>query len=107
MNISFETNEKINTILEKINTLEEKVSNEKKWLSVSETAKYISYSEESIRKLIRSGEFVQGVHFHKKIKKLIFNRYELDKWIEGESPKTITNLNIDKTIEEIISSIRK
>jgi len=107
MYISFEIHEKINTILEKVNTLEEKVSNEKKWLSVSETANYISYSQESIRKLIRSGEFIQGVHFHKKIKKLIFNKYELDKWIEGESHKTITNLNIDETIEEIISSIRK
>lgn len=107
MYISLETHEKINTILDKLNILEEKVSSEKKWLSVHETAKYISYSEESVRKMIKSGEFIQGIHFHKKIKKLIFSKNELDKWIEGESPKTQTNLNIDETIEEIISSIRK
>ncbi len=80
MDLKFENLEKIDLVLEKINDLEQKISIDKRWLNVSETAKYLGYSKDHIHKL-KSEYFLEGVHFHKKAGRILFDKLELDKWV--------------------------
>lgn len=96
---------KLKEIDKKLSMLINMVGVEKQWLNTSEAAYYTGYSEESIYKMVKSGVFVQGIHYYKKIKKLIFNKNELDKWVVSENPINNSDFNVDKTIEDILSDI--
>lgn len=80
MNISFENLEKINTIIDKLNSIEQKISSEKRWFNVSETANYLGYSKDHIHKL-KNDCFIEGIHYHKKVGRLLFDRVKLDEWV--------------------------
>lgn len=92
-------------INKKLSKLISMVGVDKQWLNTSETSHYIGYSEDSIYTMVKRGEFVQGVHYHKKRKKLIFNKSELDKWVVSDNPFNNSDFNVDKTIEDILSEI--
>lgn len=105
MKNKFEYLEILPIVLEKITQIEKKINGEIQWLDINEASKHTGYSKESIRNMIKSGEFIKGIHFHQKIKKLIFNKYELDKWIMNDTSKNYIDFNLDEKIEEILSSI--
>jgi len=104
MNLELENQKRLDEIIKKLTSIENQVIDQN-WLDLSDAAKYICYSKESIRKMIKSGEFINGIHYYKRIKKLIFDKKELDKWVKSKAPKNAVNLNIDETIENILSSI--
>ena len=92
---------------QQINKLIEVAGTPKQWLNTSEAAHYLGYSKESIHKMVKSGEFRRGIHYHKKIKRLLFNKIEIDKWVMSDEPVNSISYNedIDKTIDDILSSI--
>ena len=100
-------NSQSSNIENKLSLLIELVGTPKQWLNTSEVAHYMGYSKESIHKMVKSGEFKKGIHYHKKIKRLLFNKIEIDKWVMSDTPinSNSYNMNIDKTIEDILSSI--
>ena len=56
---------------------------EKRWLSTAEVALYTGYSEDAIRSMVKSGEFIFDIHYYKPAKKLMFDKNEIDRWIMG------------------------
>ena len=92
---------------QQINKLIEVAGTPKQWLNTSEATHYLGYSKESIHKMVKSGEFRRGIHYHKKIKRLLFNKIEIDKWVMSDEPVNSISYNedIDKTIDDILSSI--
>jgi len=91
MDIKFENLAKIDEIL---NLLQQQKNNaiEKRWLNTSETAIYLGYSKEHIPKL-KNSYFIDGVHYHKKAGRVLFDKYELDNWVTASqhsiNPKEI------------------
>ena len=98
-------NDENRTINDKLNRLLELVGTPKQWLNTNEVAHYLGYSKESIHKMVKSNEFQQGIHYHKKIKRLLFNKLEIDKWVMSDIPSNSTNYNVDEMIEDIFASI--
>ena len=90
-----------------LNQINEYIGTPKQWLNTNEVSHYLGYSKESIHKMVKNGEFKQGIHYHKKIKRLLFNKIEIDKWVMSDEPinQLTYNQDIDKTIEDILSSI--
>lgn len=68
--------------------------NEKRWLNTVETATYLGYSKEHIPKL-KNTHFLEGVHYHKKAGRVLFDKIELDNWVVSSvgkmSAKDIAN----------------
>ncbi|XOB62428.1 DNA-binding protein [Campylobacterota bacterium DY0563] len=101
MNIPFENLEKINTIIDKLNSLEQKISVEKRWLNVSETAKYLGYSKDHIHKL-KNEYFFEGVHFYKKAGRILFDKIELDKWVTTYETKEDVKEIVNHVLKEVL-----
>lgn len=85
---------KMNELLKRMDKLEEKIFGEKRWLNVSEAAKYLGYSKDHIHKL-KSEHLMDGVHYHKVAGRVLFDKLELDYWVTTKSktidPKEIVN----------------
>jgi hypothetical protein len=92
MEISFENLKKIDTILEKLELLESKISSEKRWLNTKEASFYLGYSKEHIHKL-KDSYLIEGKHYFKKAGRVLFDKIELDNWVQTTylkiSPKDI------------------
>lgn len=96
-----------NNIESKLNKIIELIGTPKQWFNTNEVAHYLGYSKDNIHKMVKSGELQKGIHYHKKIKRLLFNKTEIDKWVVSDSPANSTayNIDIDKTIDDILYSI--
>ncbi|UFS61818.1 helix-turn-helix domain-containing protein [Sulfurimonas sp. HSL-3221] len=107
MKVDFESLERLPLIEKKldhmINLLESK--QQKRWLSSKEAAHYMGYSADTIRKLIKNGDLQEGIHYHQRYRKLVFDSVALDRWLMGieedESPA-----EIDGIISEIIAEVK-
>ena len=93
MDIKFENLAKIDDILKLLKRQQENKV-EKRWLNTSETAIYLGYSKEHIPKL-KNSYFIDGVHYHKKAGRVLFDKYELDNWVTASvntiNPREIPN----------------
>jgi len=98
MNLKLENLEKIDDILNKLNSLEQKITSPKRWLNVRETAIYLGYSKEHIHKL-KEVHFTQGLHYHKKVGRVLFDKVELDNWV--------TTIHEEVDIEAIVNDVLK
>lgn len=105
MQVNFEHLELLPKIYKKLEQIEIHLENNysKRWLNIKEVAEYIGYSKEYIPK-IKTNEWVEGYHYHKKIGKIIFDSHAIDKWILGEDPKS---QNQQYKVKEIVNSIFK
>ena len=104
MNVLLENLELLPQILEKLIFIEKSLENfqTKRWMNVKELGKYLGYSNDHIYKL-RDGEFIEGIHYHKK-GKLLFDRIEIDKWVVGDQKNTA--LPSHKIVNAILDSVR-
>lgn len=102
MNVKFENLEKIDEILILIKTIQKIQNSEKRWMSTEETASYLGYSKDSIDSLVKSSEFEKGIHYHQKMRKRLFDKFAIDKWVT-ESSVPINKVN--SIVNDIISSI--
>ncbi len=108
MQINFEHLELLPKIYEKLQQIETHLENNysKRWLNIRELAEYIGYSKESIHK-IKTNEWIEGYHYHKKIGKIIFDSHAIDKWILGEDTKSkIQKININEIVDSILKDIK-
>jgi len=100
MNLPFENLEKINTILEKLELIEQKISSEKRWLNTKEASYYLGYSQEHIHKL-KDNNFIEGKHYYKKAGRILFDKVELDNWVQY----SINKLNPKEIAENILKDL--
>lgn len=108
MQIDFEHLELIPKIYEKLQQIEMNLENNysKRWLNIKEVADYIGNSKDSIHK-IKANEWIEGYHYHKKIGKIIFDSYAIDKWILGEDSKSkIQKIDVNQIINSILKDIK-
>ena len=105
MNIALENLEKIQEIYNILVLLRDREMNkiEKRWLTTEELAKYIGYSKESIKNMIRDEEFILELHYYKKHRKNIFDKLEIDKWVMS-SNKTY-NKNYELLANRILENV--
>jgi predicted DNA-binding transcriptional regulator AlpA len=96
MNIAFEKLEKIEEIYNLLLLLRNEKMNqiEKRWLTTEELSNYIGYSKESIKKMIREEELILSLHYHKKFKKNLFDKKEIDNWIMSSNNTYIKNYEL-------------
>lgn len=105
MNIPFENLEKIQEIYNILVLLRDREINkiEKRWLTTEELAQYIGYSKESIKSMIKEEELILELHYYKKNRKNIFDKFEIDKWIMN-SNKTYTK-NYELLANRILENV--
>lgn len=105
MDIQLEHLQLIPKILEALENIKQNLSidNQKRWLNVAELAEYLGYSKDRIYK-IKEEHFIEGVHFHKKIGKLLFDRVAIDGFVSGKE-RNDTNKQKRYVVDNILSSI--
>lgn len=107
MNINFENLDKIDDILKLLNTVLVNQQNltPKKWLSVRELSEYLDYSTDRIHKL-KNVEFLEGIHYHKRAGKLLFDKELIDKWVIGIDTRSVNNtVDIEDSVNKILESL--
>ena len=107
MNVSLEHLELIPKVFEAIKTLklQNAMTSEKRWLNTRELSDYIGYSLDSINKMVRDDVFVDGVHYYKPSKKLLFDKQEIDNWIVGYKSERVKR-DVNLVVDEIIATIQ-
>jgi len=111
MNVDFEALSQIPQLIELVMGLKttlEAGTIEKRWLSTSEMAEYTPYTKNTIEAKVKSKDLVRGIHYHKKDGKLVYDKYEIDKWLMGISPANNSSYQENSVFEitdEILASI--
>jgi len=82
-----------------------KTNRTKRWLSVKELAEYLGYSKDRIYK-IKTDHWIEGVHFHNKTGKILFDRVAIDDWVVGKETDE-THKSQRQVVDHILSSIQK
>lgn len=62
---------------------------DKRWLNTTELATYTGYKLETIKSKIKKNDFMLGIHYFKRDGKLLFDKFEVDKWVMGINPSNI------------------
>jgi hypothetical protein len=85
MNISLEHLELIPKLLNEIKSLKlsQAMSSDKRWLNTRELSDYIGYSLDAINKMVKDDVFIDGIHYYKPSKRLLFDKNQIDNWIIG------------------------
>lgn len=107
MNISLEHLELIPKLLNEIKSLKlsQAMSSEKRWLNTRELSDYIGYSLDAINKMVKDDIFIDGIHYYKPSKKLLFDKEQVDNWIVGiKDDKQKQRVNI--AVENIIAGMK-
>lgn len=107
MNILLEHLELIPKLLNEIKSLKlnQAMSSEKRWLNTRELSDYIGYSLDAINKMVKDNVFVDGVHYYKPSKKLLFDKNQVDNWIVGIRDESVKN-RVNIAVENIMSGIK-
>lgn len=100
MEILFENLKKIDTILERLESLEQKVSSEKRWLNTKEASYYLGYSKEHIHKL-KDAYLIEGKHYYKKAGRVLFDKVELDNWVQ----MSLSKLNAKELANNVLKDL--
>lgn len=108
MKIDLTALESIPTVLKQLKIIDQKLDSsvDKRWLNTQELANYTGYKLETIKSKIKKHDFIIGVHYFKRDGKLLFDKFEIDKWVMGIKPFNIEFendcLNI---VDEVLSSL--
>lgn len=100
MEVLFENLKKIDTILERLESLEQKVSSEKRWLNTKEASYYLGYSKEHIHKL-KDAYLIEGKHYYKKAGRVLFDKVELDNWVQ----MSLSKLNAKELANNVLKDL--
>lgn len=88
----------IETMYEELKTVQAK-----RWLNVKEVAEYLGYSKDRIYK-IKDEHMLEGIHFHNKTGKILFDRVAIDSWVVGKESDE-THKSRRQVVDHILSSI--
>jgi len=104
MNIDFS---KLDTILTLLHSIEKVLTTqtEKRWLTTRELSDYIGYSLDSINKMVKDDVFIDGVHYYKPSKKLLFDKIEVDNWIVGLKSKKARH-DVNSVVNRLLTEIK-
>ena len=107
MNVSLEHLELLPKVLEAVKTLklQTAMTSDKRWLNSRELSDYIGYSLDSINKMVKDEVFVDGVHYYKPSKKLLFDKQEIDNWIIGIRSDNIKR-DVNVVVGELLNNIK-
>ena len=108
MKIDLTPLDEIPIIVKKLEIIDKKLdlSVEKRWLNTRELADYTGYKFETIKSKIKNHEFVIGVHYFKRDAKLLFDKFEIDKWVMGIISDNLKSAdNSSEIVNKIISSL--
>lgn len=97
----------IKNILQDIKVIKNSLANpsDKKWLTTRELSDYIGYSIDSINKMVKENIFIDGIHYYKPSKKLLFNKLEVDNWVMGiRSDKVKHDINL--VVDSLLANIK-
>jgi len=100
--------EAIPTVLKQLKIIDKKLDSniDKRWLNTSELANYTGYALETIKSKIKKHEFAIGVHYFKRDGKLLFDKFEVDKWVMGIKPSNLELKNdCSDIVDEVLASI--
>ena len=106
MNIGLEHLQLLPKLLNELKALKLNMamSSDKKWLNTRELSDYIGYSMDSINKMVKEDVFVDGVHYHKPQKKLLFDVEQVNNWVIGiKDDKHKIRVNV--AVENILKGI--
>lgn len=107
MNISLEHLELIPKLINEIKSLKltQAMSSEKRWLNTRELSDYIGYSLDAINKMVKDDIFIDGIHYYKPSKKLLFDKEQVNNWIVGiKDDKQKQRVNI--AVENILAGMK-
>ena len=107
MTIDFKDLELIKEIYNDIKLIKKTFENriEKRWLSTKETAQYLDYSEDRIHHL-KGDAFIEGIHYHKRSGKLLFDKQKIDDWVIGiETHDLVNQLDVQGTVNNILDGL--
>jgi len=79
---------------------------DKKWLNTEELASYTGYKLETIKSKIKTNSFTRGVHYFKRDGKLLFDKFEVDKWVMGIQSSILQSENdCVNIVDEVLASL--
>ena len=107
MNIGLEHLQLIPKLLEELKALKlnQAMSSDKRWLNTRELSDYIGYSMDSINKMVKENVFIDGIHYHKPSKKLLFDVEQVNNWVVGIQDDTHKQ-KVNIAVENILSGIK-
>ena len=94
----------IPTVLKQLRIIDKKLDSniEKRWLNTQELANYTGYKLETIKSKIKKHEFIIGIQYFKRDGKLLFDKFEVDKWVMGIKP---SNHKLDGNCIDIVNEV--
>jgi hypothetical protein len=98
--LSIEDVEKISEGIQEIKQKLEMLYGNQKWLGTSNIAKHTDLSIHTIKSKVKNNDLLEGIHYHKKGGKLLFNVHEIDKWLMGVNLKNHNYLGVQLNNEE-------
>jgi len=107
MTINFEHLELLKEMFDDIKTIKKLFENriEKRWLSTKEVAEYLDYSQDRIHKL-KGEAFIEGIHFHKRSGKLLFDKAKIDDWVLGiETYDLNGGFNVEEKVNDLLKDL--
>lgn len=106
MTISLEYLELIPKLLNEIKALKlnQAIDVSKRWLNTRELSDYIGYSMDAINKMVKENIFIDGVHYHKPQKKLLFDVEQVNNWVVGIKDDKY-KLCVNSAVESILKGI--
>jgi hypothetical protein len=105
--INMENINLIKQIADDLESVKKSLLNEhtKRWLNVREVALYLGYSKDRIYK-IKDEYLLEGVHFHNRTGKILFDRVAIDSWVVGKETDE-THKSQRQVVDHILSSVSK
>ena len=108
MKIDLTPLEAIPTVVKQLIIIDKKLNSniDKRWLNTLELANYTGYKLETIKSKIKKHDFIIGTHYFKRDGKLLFDKFEVDKWVMGIIPSNLTlESDYSDIVDEVLASI--
>lgn len=103
MKVDIVSQKDIEKVSKQLELIDKKIDSniEKRWLTTDDVAKYTGYKLETIRSKIKNRDFIKEIHYFKKGRKILFDKFEIDKWIMGLSTKIkVENFGVNLSNEQ-------
>jgi predicted DNA-binding transcriptional regulator AlpA len=106
MNVNFEHLELLPKLFNEIKALKlsQAMQSDKRWLNTRELSDYIGYSLDAINKMVKEEIFINGIHYHKPQKRLLFDKEQIDNWVVGISSDAHKK-SVNEAVESILRGI--
>ena len=107
MNVNFEHLELLPKLFNEIKALKlnQAMQSEKRWLNTRELSDYLGYSLDAINKMVKEDIFIEGIHYHKPQKRLLFDKAQINNWVVGIKSEHEKN-RVSEAVENILQGIK-